>query len=245
MAHPTLFRFRWILASVVLILALSMVPVRPLQAASAGAITNVCLSGTVLNVTLNALGDSLDNPSGDQIGFYANGHPIVWGNIPADGQYHSITLSVGLSAAEAAAPVFVAAGDGNGSGVPIGGGFTGTGTYNPGACPSGTFFNPNDGRVDPRPGDRLAVYCNTGANPPNVDVWGVLNDSSGRRLFTFTFSDLVKAGAKGITKKVEPLGTIHLSVDANNRFLAVWTGGPAAATGTKDFTKSFTCDFSR
>jgi hypothetical protein len=115
----------------------------------------------------------------------------------------------------------------------------------PSGAGAGKFFNPGDGRVDPRPGDRLAVYCNTGANPPNVDVWGVLNDSSGRRLFTFTFSDLVKAGAKGITKKVEPLGTIYLSVDANNWFVAVWTGGPAAATGTKDFAKSFTCNFAR
>jgi hypothetical protein len=110
---------------------------------------------------------------------------------------------------------------------------------------SGAFFNPGDGRIDPRPGDRLAVYCNPGANPPNVDVWGVLNDSSGRRLYTFPFSDLVKAGAKGITKKVEPLGTIFLSVDANNNFFAVWTGGPAAATGTRDFTKAFTCGFTR
>ena len=108
-----------------------------------------------------------------------------------------------------------------------------------------TFYNPGDGRVDPRPGDRLAVYCNTAANPPNVDVWGVLNDSSGRRLFTFTFASLVAAGDKGITKKVEPLGTIFLRVDANNNFLASWTGGPAAATGVKDFAKSFTCAFAR
>jgi hypothetical protein len=109
----------------------------------------------------------------------------------------------------------------------------------------GLFYNPGDGRVDPRPGDRLAVYCNTAANPPSVDVWGVLNDSSGRRLFTFTFASLVAAGEKGITKKVEPLGTIFLRVDANNHFLASWTGGPAAATGVKDFAKSFTCDFAR
>jgi hypothetical protein len=110
---------------------------------------------------------------------------------------------------------------------------------------SGTFFDPGDGRVDPRPGDRLAIYCNPGGSSPNVDVWGVLNDSTGRRLYTFAFSDLVKAGAKGITQKVEPLGTIYLRVDANNNFLASWTGGPAAATGVRDFAKSFTCNFAR
>ncbi len=116
---------------------------------------------------------------------------------------------------------------------------------NYGSGAGSTFYNPGDGRVDPRPGDRLAVYCNTGANPPTVDVWGVLNDSSGRRLFTFTFASLVAAGDKGITRKVEPLGTIFLRVDANNNFLASWTGGPAAATGVKDFAKSFTCAFAR
>ncbi len=64
-------------------------------------------------------------------------------------------------------------------------------------------------------------------------------------LFTFTYADLVAAGAKGITKNVEPLGTISLRVDANNNFLASWTGGPAAATGVKDFAKSFKCDFAQ
>jgi hypothetical protein len=123
-------------------------------------------------------------------------------------------------------------------------------TYNCPGLPTGggggvVFWNPGDGRIDPLPGDRLAVYCNPGAKPPNVDVWGVLNDSSGRRLFTFTFSDLVKAGAKGITKKVEPLGTIFLSVDADNQFFAVWTGGPAAATSMGEFTKYFECNFVR
>jgi hypothetical protein len=112
-------------------------------------------------------------------------------------------------------------------------------------CAPPTFFNPGDGRVDPRPADRVVVYCKPGANPPSVDVWGVLNDSTGRRLYTFAYADLVAAGAKGITKNVEPLGTISLRVDANNNVLASWTGGPAAATGVKDFAKSFTCSFAQ
>ena len=47
------------------------------------------------------------------------------------------------------------------------------------------------------------------------------------------------------TRKVEPLGTVHLQVDANNNFVAWWTGGPAAATGVGTFSKSFSCNFAR
>jgi hypothetical protein len=89
------------------------------------------------------------------------------------------------------------------------------------------------------------IACNTAANPPTLDVWGVTNDSQGHRLHLFTFADLVKAGAKGLFIKVEPLGSVFASVDANNHFVVQWFGGPAGATGDKDFRKSFTCDFKR
>jgi hypothetical protein len=112
-------------------------------------------------------------------------------------------------------------------------------------CAPAAFFNPGDGRVDPRPGDRVAVYCNTSATPPTLDVWGVTNDSIGHRLFTFAYADLLSAGSKGILKKVEPLGSVFASTDGNGNFLVKWYGGPAGAIGTKDFAKSFACGFAK
>ena len=109
----------------------------------------------------------------------------------------------------------------------------------------GTFFNPGDGRVEPQPGDRVVVYCNTSANLPTLDVWGVTDDSQGHELYQFSFANLRRGGAKGIWKRVEPLGSVFASVDANNQFVVQWFGGPAGATGSKDFAKSFTCDFKR
>ena len=102
-----------------------------------------------------------------------------------------------------------------------------------------------DGRVDAHAGDRLAIWCNTTQKPPNLDVWGIFNDSQGHRLFKFNFADLVKAGPKGEFKNIEPFGTLFASVDANNNFYVAWFGGPAGATGDKDFAKSFICPFVR
>lgn len=123
----------------------------------------------------------------------------------------------------------------------VGGGAFFTVTFN---C-SSNFFNPADGRIDGRPGDRVVVYCNASANPATVDVWGVTNDSKGHRLYKFNFADLVVAGSKGILKKVEPLGSVSASVNANNTFVVRWYGGPAGATGAGDFVKIVTCDFKR
>ncbi len=103
-----------------------------------------------------------------------------------------------------------------------------------------TFFNPGDGRVDPRPGDRVAVYCSA----DKITVYGVLNDSRGVFLATFSHADLIQAGAAGITKKVEPRGTVIISLSGTSSFYVRWTGGPAAATGVKSFAKAFTCALS-
>ncbi len=108
-----------------------------------------------------------------------------------------------------------------------------------------TFFNPGDGRAAPLAGDRIVAYCNTTANPPTLDIWGVTNDSQGHRLFTFTVADLLKAGKAGILNKVEPMGSVFASTDGNGNFWVQWFGGPASATGTKDFAKSFACSFSK
>jgi hypothetical protein len=107
------------------------------------------------------------------------------------------------------------------------------------------FFNPGDGRVDPLPGDLLAVYCNSAATQPNLDVWGVTNDSIGHHLFKFTYADLLKAGKSGLLKNVEPLGSIRASTDGSGNFSVQWFGGPDSATGAKSFAKSFTCNFAQ
>jgi hypothetical protein len=107
------------------------------------------------------------------------------------------------------------------------------------------FFDPGDGRVDPRPGDRLAVWCNIAGNPPSIDVWAVGDDSRGFRLATFNFTDLAAAGPQGIAKNLGRNGKLSAVVDAQNNFFVAWNGGPFGATGAGVFAKSFHCAFKR
>jgi hypothetical protein len=57
-----------------------------------------------------------------------------------------------------------------------------------------TFFTPGDGRVDPKPGDRLAVWCSTSADPASLSFYGVASDSKGFFLAAVKFADILKAG---------------------------------------------------
>jgi hypothetical protein len=112
----------------------------------------------------------------------------------------------------------------------------------------GAFFAPGDGRVDPRPGDRLAVYCNTTFTPPSVSVWGIADNlpdaKKGIFLATFNLPDLLKAGNRGITKNAGAnLGSVSLADDGQGHFYAAWNGGKYNANGLRDFSKSFTCAF--
>jgi hypothetical protein len=107
------------------------------------------------------------------------------------------------------------------------------------------FFNPNDGRVDPQPGDRLAVWCNLKPETSTLDIWGVANDSTGFRLATLKFSDILAAGKAGLTKNLGKNGTLSISVDEQNNFWASWQGGPFGATGLRPWAKGFKCNFSR
>ncbi|MCC7206598.1 MAG: hypothetical protein IT323_04790 [Anaerolineae bacterium] len=110
------------------------------------------------------------------------------------------------------------------------------------ATPVPSFFNPGDGRVDPRPGDRLAIYCNRPAG--SVDVWGVDDKSKGFRLATFTFDDLAAAGLSGLYVTAEPNGTISLSMDEQGNLWAAWNGGQYGAEGQPGhgFAKGFRCN---
>jgi hypothetical protein len=88
-----------------------------------------------------------------------------------------------------------------------------------------TWFDPGDDRVDPRPGDRLAAYCNTTANPLSINVYGVEDDGKGVFLTTFNNVDLLKAGPKGIIKSVNGLGTVSMMQDAATIFMSPGTVG--------------------
>jgi hypothetical protein len=152
-------------------------------------------------------------------------------------------------------------------------------------CPTDprvTFFAPGDGRVDPQPGDRLAIWCNTTANPPALDIWSVGNDSRGSRLTTIVFADLLKtvnsryaelkaklaamlrqpspnqaeldklydefrqaAGQVTLVRNLGANGVLSITVDAQNKFVVAWTGGPYEANGQGGFLKIFKCDFKR
>jgi hypothetical protein len=106
----------------------------------------------------------------------------------------------------------------------------------------GIAISSADGRVEPHPNDPLAIWCNTTAAPPNLDIWGIGKDSNGYPLVTFNFSDLLTAGSSGLTQRISNQGTISARVDDQNNFTVVWS---ERATGQSEFQKQFHCDFSR
>ncbi len=113
----------------------------------------------------------------------------------------------------------------------------------------GAFFAPGDGRIDPRPGDRIAVYCNANFVPNSVSVWGIADDQpdykKGIFLGTFTLPDLLRAGSRGISKSAGAgLGNVSVADDGHGDFYATWAGGKYGATGVHDFAKAFSCALS-
>jgi len=107
------------------------------------------------------------------------------------------------------------------------------------------FFNPEDGRVDGRPGDRIAVWCNPASKPPNVDVFGVDTQGGGFHLATFVIADLIAAGPKGMTVNLGETGTVSAMIDDQNNLYIAHNGGSQNATGQGDFAKSIHCNFIR
>lgn len=97
------------------------------------------------------------------------------------------------------------------------------------------FFNPGDNRVDPRPGDRLAVWCN---QPDTLVVYGIDNNSRGFPLTTFSNAAIRVAGSNGLTRNLGSTGTVSVSEDNQNNFWLAWNGGPYG-----NFAKGFSCKF--
>jgi hypothetical protein len=98
-----------------------------------------------------------------------------------------------------------------------------------------------DGRVDPKAGDRLAIWCNK--DPRTVDVWGVGNDSIGFPLATFTQKDLAAAGPDGVTRVVRNRGAVSAAMDDQGNLWIAWNGGPFGANGRDSFGKALNCHF--
>jgi hypothetical protein len=109
------------------------------------------------------------------------------------------------------------------------------------SAPSGavTFFNPGDDRIDPRPGERITVWCN---QKDKIVVYGIADDQpankSGFLLGVFSYKEVKAAGEKGLTKKVENLGSVSISIKDGWAWIA-WNGGKYNATGRDIFVKNF------
>jgi hypothetical protein len=101
------------------------------------------------------------------------------------------------------------------------------------------WFNPGDSRIDGRPGDRIAVYCDV---LDTVVVWGIDDKSNGVPLATFDLNDLVAAGRKGLTERLGNYGSVFAVSDSQGNLWIAWSGGPFNATGRGDFAKSLNCN---
>jgi len=113
------------------------------RAASNGSVSQVCTIGATVFVTITAVGTIVNTPGGEQVGTLVNGK-FAWGVLPVDGQPHSVTVNVTLSAYEQNVPFTVIAGSGNGSYTAIGTAFPGSGIYSATPC-GGTSGAPGVG----------------------------------------------------------------------------------------------------
>ncbi len=102
------------------------------------------------------------------------------------------------------------------------------------------WFNPNDGRIDGKPGDRLVVWCN---QPDQLVVYGVSDDSKGFLLSVFSNKAIRAAGPNGLTKSLDQFGKLSVSEDSQGNFWLAWNGGIFKATGKEPFAKGFNCQF--
>lgn len=105
----------------------------------------------------------------------------------------------------------------------------------PVSADGGPSFVAGDGRLDPRVGDRLAVYVKTS----EIEVWGIDNQSNGSRLATISVHDLMGVGKGVVTKELGAMGKVTLQSLGNGKYVIGWVGGPFGATGQGAFAKTF------
>lgn len=123
-----------------------------------------------------------------------------------------------------------------------------TATPTPSTCESVSddpipFFNPDDCRMNPRAGDRIAVYCDWYFR--EISVLGITNLGQGYPLVVFDYDELALAGRNGLVANLGANGIVTARVDARNNFNVTWRGGPYGATGQGDFAKTFFCDINQ
>jgi hypothetical protein len=128
----------------------------------------------------------------------------------------------------------------------------------PARADDGSPFNPDDGRISPLTGDRVAVFCRANG----VDVWGV--DSSNNGVYLTSFSALELKSESAVTHTT-PRGavtlrfgsaaqthygydtdkatTLSLIVDKGAQYSIAWAGGSYAANGVGKFIKGFSCTY--
>jgi len=111
--------------------------------------------------------------------------------------------------------------------------------FGPGGGSSGQFFHSGDERVDPRPGDRLAVYCN---QKSQIVVYGVdngqIDSKKGFLLAVFKHADVKAANDRGLIKNLSENGTLSISLIKGWYWIA-WNGGKFNATGKDIWVKNF------
>ncbi len=115
-----------------------------------------------------------------------------------------------------------------------------------GPCTStATWFNPGDGRVDAKPGDRIALYCDQTSRA--LIVYGVRNDSTGFYQGRFAYKDLLAAGKNGLSVNNGTNGVVSASTDGKGNFWVAWNGGQYGANGRPDqgFAKGIACTFNQ
>ncbi|MBX3080222.1 MAG: hypothetical protein KF716_01225 [Anaerolineae bacterium] len=88
-----------------------------------------------------------------------------------------------------------------------------------GPCSPTTGFNPGDDRVEPKPGDRIAVYCR---GDHSIEVWGIDQNSQGFPLTTVTVDQIVQQGKVGV--RLGSNGTVVVKVDDNGQLSVEWYG---------------------
>ena len=101
------------------------------------------------------------------------------------------------------------------------------------------FFAPGDARVDPRPGDRLVIYCD---QKDRVVVYGIddtqTEDKQGFLLAVFNAGDVQAGGIDGLTENLGENGTLSISLNRGWYWVA-WNGGKFGATGKDIWVKNF------
>ncbi len=101
----------------------------------------------------------------------------------------------------------------------------------------GSPFDPGDGRVNARTGDRLAVWC----RPDSLDVWRIDNQAVGQRLAMFTPEELSKVSSKAVSRELNGHGTLTVSLNKDGSYEIAWKGGEMGATGVGPFSKTAPC----